>query len=372
VCQAFGARRLEQAVEEHLLECLSPLGVEAMAEAAKLYTQANDAERERWTQQVERARYEVDLARRQYDAVDPDNRLVARELERRFESALKALADVEAEANDKLQALQEPLSQAEQEQLRRYARDLQTLWRAPTTRAQDRKRIARCLIDSVVVAAPRGNPTLNAEVYWQGGDITQIELPRGKSGVHRYVADAELVELVRTLACEFSDDQIARVLRRKRLCTPKGLAFMPYHVTNLRRQYDIVAGPRVPRKGKDVYTAEEAAELFGVSRCTVIRWVEVGLLRGSQLTPGAPWRILVTDADVERLSPTEVGEGWATLKRAAAALEVSQQTVLQKLKRGELEGVRVQNGRRSSWRIRLPQATYDDQPSLFATSQSEV
>ena len=89
VCQSFGARRLEKAVEGLLLDCLSPLGVEAMLEAAKVYIEDNELERTRWKQSIERADYEMNLARRQYDAMDPENRLVARELERRYEKVLR-------------------------------------------------------------------------------------------------------------------------------------------------------------------------------------------------------------------------------------------------------------------------------------------
>ena len=118
-------------------------------------------------------------------------------------------------------------------------------------------------------------------------------------------------------------------------------------------------------RGKDVYTAQQAAERLDVDRSTVIRWVEVGLLRGSQLTDGAPWRIQVTKDDINRLKPTEVGKGWLPLKGAALALGVSQQTVLQKLNSGQLEGVRVRVGRRSGWRIRISTATYSNQLTLF-------
>jgi len=89
------------------------------------------------------------------------------------------------------------------------------------------------------------------------------------------------------------------------------------------------------------------------------------LLRGSQITKGAPWRVQVTPEDIKRLKATDIPEDWLTLKGAAAALGVSQQAVLQKLNRGELEGVRVKVGRRSGWRIQVPVTTYEDQKTLF-------
>lgn len=365
VCQAFGAWKLEQAFEKILLECLSPLGMEAMIEAAKVYAQDNEAHQRQWEQRVERARYEVDLARRQYDAVDPENRLVARELERRFEKALKTLEATESEARTHLGALEEALSGNEEQLLRRHAHNLSTLWNAPTTRPQDRKRIARCLIETVVVTVLPEGSVVKAQIYWKGGEVTVFEVPKGKSGVHRYVSDPELVELVRLLAREFSDQQIARILYRKGLRTPKGLSFATYHVANLRVNYSIPKGPRVPVRGNDVYSAEQAAELFGVNRSTVIRWVDVGLLRGSQLTSGAPWRIQVTEEDLNKLKPSQVADDWMTLKKAAFVLGVSQQTVLQKLKSGQLKGIRVRTGQRSAWRIHVPTDTYSNQQTLF-------
>jgi excisionase family DNA binding protein len=365
ICQAFGARRLEQAFEKVLLECLCPLGMEGMIEAAKLYAEDNEVQREYWEHRIERARYNVDLAQRQYDAVDPDNRLVVRELERRFEKALRELEATKVEVQAHLKVLNKALSGCEEQRLRKYSHDLSGLWNAPTTRAQDRKRIVRCLIENVVVTVCVEESMVKAKVHWKGGEVSLIEVPRGKSGVNRYVSDPELVELVRILAQEFSDEQIARILYRKGLKAPKGLSFASYHVANVRYRYNIAKGPRVPVRGKDVYTAEEAAELFEVSRSTVIRWVEVGLLRGSQLTSGAPWRIRVTEEYLNKLKPGDVGEDWLPLKGAALALGVSQQSILQKLKSGQLNGVRVRTGRRSAWRIRVPAGTYGNQSSLF-------
>ncbi len=114
-----------------------------------------------------------------------------------------------------------------------------------------------------------------------------------------------------------------------------------------------------------------AAELLGVDRATVIRWVETGLLKGAQFTTAAPWRIRVSTDDIERLMPSEDPDGGLSLKKAALVLGMSQQGVLQKLNRGELDGVRVRRGRRTSWRIRLPATTYDQQPTLFGPSGAE-
>lgn len=365
ICQSFGAMRLERAVQKLLLEALEPVGMEAMIEATRTHDQESQAQRSHWEHKVERARYEVDLARRQYDVVDPANRLVARELERRWDEALSQLRAIEAHAGQQIRALQRPLSPQEQQQLRRYGENVTSLWEAPCTRPQDRKRIARCLIENVVVTVPRNDGMLKAEVHWVGGEVTTVEVLKGRSGVTRYATDTEVVELVRMLAQEFADDQIARILSRKRLKTAKGLPFTAHRVNNLRCSHGIDGTTRATLAGPDVYTVQRAAEILEVDRGTVVRWIEAGLLQGTQLTPAAPWRVRVTDEDHRRLTTADAPEGWLPLKGAARALGVSQQTVLQRLNAGKLQGVRVRVGGRSGWRIRVPATTCSDQQPLF-------
>jgi excisionase family DNA binding protein len=347
------------------LAALEPLGVEAMIEASALHTEMREQKREHGRQQVERARYEVDLARRQYDAVDPAHRLVARELERRWETALGNLQKIEAKAENQLKALETALTAQEQQRLRQLAQDLSSLWHAPTTRVQDKKRIARCLIEQVVVTVPEDGPNLQAKLHWVGGEVTPIEVAKGKTGVHRYATDPELVDLLRTLAEEFSDEQIARILHRKKYKTSKGLPFTAGRVTNLRSHYGMAGRTRGKLDRENVYTVQQAAAVLGVSRDTVVAWIEMGLLRAAQVTSGAPWRVEVTEADRRRLSAADAPEGRLPLKGAAQVLGVSQQTVLQRLKSGPLEGVRVHVGARTAWRIHVKSEAYNDQPALF-------
>jgi excisionase family DNA binding protein len=364
-CQSFGAIRLERAVEKLLLEALEPLGMEAMIEAADGYLRAGRSPLKQLHQKQERTRYEVDLAVRQYEAVDPANRLVARELERRWEKALAEQQVAEREVEQQLQALETPLTSQQQQQLRDWSQNLTGLWHAPATRVQDKKRILRCLIEQVVVRVSQEAANLQAEVHWVGGEVTPVEVPKGKSGVHRWVSDPELIELVRKLAGEFSDDQIARILSRKKLRTCKGLPFTATRVTRFRYHHGIEGRRRARLEKEDVYTVEQAASILEISRDTVIRWIELGLLEATQLIEGAPWRVQVSEADRARLKATDAPKGWLPLKGAARALGVSQQTVLHRLKSGQLEGVRVQQGARSAWRIRVPSTTYENRPNLF-------
>jgi hypothetical protein len=343
-----------------------------MIRAAEADVEAKLLEQSHWRQRIERAEYEAELRRRQYHGVDPENRLVARELERRLERALGELEAVRDESEARLAALPAGLSEDEAVRLRALAYDLPRLWRAPSTRPQDRKRIVRCLIDNVVVSMPEGGSTLEVKAHWNGGEVTTLSVKRGRTGGHRWAAGPELIELIRDLAQEFSDVQIARILHRRRLRTPKGLTFTASRVAGLRKSHGIPYGPTLPRGGDDLYTAQQAGEILGVDRSTVIRWAEVGLLRGGQSSTAAPWRIHITKEDIRRLKAADAPEGWLTLKAAALELGVSQQTILQKLKSGQLEGVRVRTGRRSSWRIRIDSTPSRDQPTLFEGFVDEV
>ena len=183
--------------------------------------------------------------------------------------------------------------------------------------------------------------------------------------MHRYVTDPEVVQLVRVLAPEFADDQVARILHRKRLRSSTPLPFNAQRVTNIRYRYDIPGHTRAKLDERSAYTVEQAAELLGVSRPTVQAWIAMGLLRGTQRTVGAPWRVQITQADRRRLNAGDAPQGWVALKGAASALRISQQTVLNKLKSGELEGVRVRVGARTAWRIHVDSTSYDNQVGLF-------
>ena len=184
--------------------------------------------------------------------------------------------------------------------------------------------------------------------------------------MHRYVTEQDIVNMVGELAKEFSDVEIARILHCKGLRTSKGNSFTRLRIACLRRTYGIEKGPPLPKGGEDIYSSQQAADLLGVCHSTVIRWVEAGLLRGTQKTKGASWRIQLTEQDRERLTTTDAPSDWLTLKAAALRLGVSQQTVLQRLKDGQIEGVRVRTGRKVNWRIHLTAGSYDAQSSLFS------
>ena len=171
--------------------------------------------------------------------------------------------------------------------------------------------------------------------------------------------------MVRKLAAELSDGQIACVLSHKGFKTPTGLPYTSSRVAGLRFRNDIEKGPRLPASGDDIYTPQQAAKILGVTHTTVVRWVELGLLKGEQLTEGAPWRVRINDADRARLVADQAPADWVSIKTAASMMKVSGQTILNKLKTGELEGLAVRNGQHRVWKIQVPTQRCESQQSLF-------
>ncbi|HEU4905376.1 MAG TPA: recombinase family protein [Solirubrobacterales bacterium] len=356
-CQSLGGGRLDKAVAEAFLEAVTPAGIEATAGAIR---ELEDQHAERLAGQrlaLERAEYEAERARRQFDACEPEHRLVARNLEQDLE---QALGSVERERG-KLAALEQarpaPLTDEEREGLAQLARELPRLWEASTTTARDRKELLRALIAEVVVTCHSEERRADVEVAWEGGARTELSVKLNARGPERRKLSEDSIELIGRLAQHQADWQIAAILNRQGRRTGTGLPFTQARVRSARQRAGISAAP-APDPDSDVVTIEEAANQLEVSTATIRRWLADGLLPAEQVTPGAPWRIRLTD-DVRRRFVPEVPEGFVPLAEAARQLGCARQTVLHKVQRGELKSVQVTKGRRKGLRIEVPGASLD-------------
>lgn len=352
-CQSLGGLRLDQAVAAAFLEAATPAGARACAEAVAELERQHEERLEGQRLALERAEFEAERARRQFDACEPEHRLVARTLERALE---QALAEAERERRA-LRALEQtrpaPLTVEEREALGRLARDLPRLWRAESTTDRDRKELLRTLVAEVVVTVSEPEGSAQAELVWEGGARTQLEVRLNRRGPERHRTAEETVELVRRLARHHPDRQIAAILAKQGRRTGTGLQFTESRVRHVRQQAGIPAAPP-PEPGGEVITIAEAAVELEVSTATVRRWLHEGLIPGEQTTPHAPWRVRLTD-EVRRRFVPEVPEGFVALDQAARRLGVARQTVLHKVQRGELAAVHVTKGRRGGLRIQVPE-----------------
>jgi hypothetical protein len=282
-----GGKRVEAAVVEAFLEVTAGAGEEAAALADEHLRGEIAAAERTWQLQIEKAEYEARRAERQYASVEPENRTVARELERRWEQRLVDLEAVRAKAAGVIER-QRPLSEAELVRARELGRNLDALWEAETTTVKDRKRLLRCLIEEVQLRS--GKNRYHALIAWKGGSTTEREVVRFAPGGHVKATPLETVALVRELAREFDDSQIARILNRQGRRSGRDLAFTKESVTSLRGKNRIPIAPKPePRDEREgPFTLDDAGRELGVTTATVQRWLKEGLLVGQQSVPGAP------------------------------------------------------------------------------------
>jgi hypothetical protein len=364
-CIRVGGVKIDEAVASALLQALTPAGVKAALAAAEALEQDHDAALQQWRLQVERARYEAERAERRYRQVEPEHRLVARGLERDWERALGALAEAEAELALREQQRPRALTQDERERLLALGSDLGRVWSAPTTTDRDRKQLLRTLIEEVIVDVNREQRRATLTLRWQGGALTELAVPLARQQP-RIRTDEDTIALLERLAAHYDDATIAGILNRQGRRSARGERFTQIIVGSLRRHRGIPAHkpPAEPPDG-ELLTVGKAAEQLGVAASTLHRWLQAGFIAGEQDTPGAPWRIRVND-QLHALFVEDPPPGYVPILDAMRILGVTRQTVLQRVKRGELDAIHVRNGRRKGLRILVPQA----ECALFDTTTS--
>ena len=228
--------------------------------------------------------------------------------------------------------------------------------RRPPPTDKDRKQLLRSLLEEVNIAVHRDHTDAHAELLlrWKGGAVTDLSVPIKRKPINRLRTDEDTVDLVRRLAAHYPDAVIAPILNRQGRRTARGLSFTAGRVQSLRHNYEIPCHTPTddPKEGEPL-TVADAAEQLGLAASTLHRWLADGFITGEQLTPGAPWRIRLTD-DIRALFVDDAPDGWLAMLEATLAYGVSRQTIMQRVKRGELKAVHVRTGRRKGLRIEPP------------------
>jgi DNA invertase Pin-like site-specific DNA recombinase len=292
-CISFGGMRVDRVVGDELIERLQPLGVEAAL--AALETRQHEAtEKQRQIElALEQARYEVTRARRQYDAVDPDNRLVAAELEQRWNERLQAAQTLGQAREAAMAHPQLPFTPLERQALLDLGADIKRAWHSPGATPQTRKRILRTVIDEIVVSVD--GDVISMVIRWQGGDHTPLRVRKNPVGQHRWSTGEDMVELITGLARQMPDRAIASLLNRAGKKTSKGLNWNRSHVCVWRNHRRIAPYREGERAERGEGTLDEAASTLNISPATVRRLISDGTLPARQACKGAPWIILVSD-----------------------------------------------------------------------------
>jgi len=362
ICQSVGGRRIDQAVSDTFLEAVSPASLNVHLKALRQIQHQQDIALEQLQLQLERTQYEAERAFRQFDAVEPENRLVARTLERQWNNSLKRVEELKARIAERKKIFKDRLSKIEEQEVHRLAHNLPAIWNATTTTDKDRKMLLRAAIQEVQLTKQDRDVTV--KILWIGGAVTDkiVHLPKIRS--KRYTS-LNLVESVRQLAKKFTDEQIARILIRQGRKTATGLPFNSHRVANLRWNYSIPRYKKPEGEQLKTYTAQQAAKVLRVSIPTIHNWLNAGFIKGEQIVEGAPWEILLTDDDIKRLTAQDAPEGWLPLQLAAKELGISKQTVLNWVQSKKLEYIYVTKGKKKGLRINTISTAYRKQFRIF-------
>ena len=304
-CQEVRALGVDGEVERLALAALAPDRIAlAVAALGELEEEARLLERQ-WSLKRERTRYEAERARRQYDAVEPENRLVARSLERAWEDRLRQVEQIEAEYAGWRRAQPLSLTDADRAQILSLGEDLPRLWNAATTTAAERKQMLRLLLKEVVLDQRRERGQVWIRIVWQTGATSEHRIQRCVHAYTDYAALERLQARVRELnAAQKMDGEIATILNAEGLVSARGRPFSGAEIHLLRKRWGI---PTVKINGKEAnpqrwpdgtYSVQGAAKVLTITAQTVFKWLQRGRLTGQQLAKGMPWKIILFDEQI--------------------------------------------------------------------------
>ncbi len=295
-CLGFGGASVDRRLSHELLKVISPFGVEASLKALEELSAGDVAQRAALSSKLEQLEYEAKKAFEQYDAVDARNRLVAGELERRWNEKLEEIETTKQRLSS-LNGKRHALSSDEEARIRFMGENFAEVWQSNRCPATLQKMIFRTAIEEIIVRADAENKTLQFIIHWNGGTHTPLEMERPRSATET-ATPMEDVEIIRRMAVRHGDDQIASVLNRLGHSTGKGKRWNQNRVATVRRNYSI-SGQRRALPDPERVSLSEAARLCGVSHRTIERLVEAGLLKREQTVPRAPWEIRRADLNAE-------------------------------------------------------------------------
>jgi DNA invertase Pin-like site-specific DNA recombinase len=310
-CQTMRGDGIDQAVATCFLEAIQPAHLAvSLATLDQLEARAQQLDRQ-WQLRLERAQYEADLARRRYVAVDPDNRLVARSLERDWNEKLRAVEQLQRE----YLALPKPtallITPEERQRILRLAQNVPAVWQAPTTTQAERKQLVRYLIKDVTLT--KRERVIEVRIRWRTEALTEVTVPRPKVVADARRTEAQVVARVRELAPTHTATQIALLLNEEGLHPGLGGSFTASKIDWIRAAYDIPLDcPEGPgfcpsgQRGDGRYSALAAAELLNVNVSTIADWCNSGRLESVRAgTHGPRWITLTPEIIAELRKPVQ-------------------------------------------------------------------
>ena len=296
-CLGFGGPRIDAAIAEEILRVVEPMAIEAALEAERRYME-NQVERQRMAElELQQARYEASLAERRYAACDPDNRLIAAQLEKSWEAALQRVAACEA----RLEAVRTPDPTAVAPDFAGLADDLETAWNAPGVSMRARQRLLRALVTDIIADVDEAAREVILTIHWRGGQHSQLRVRKPQSGEHGCRTPQAALAVMRSMASRWSDEDIAASLNRMGMPTGQGKTWTAHRVSSVRRVNGIHAY-RSAEKNGEWLTMSEAASKLGVTHHRIRRLIKDRVLPAEQVVPGAPYQIRACDLEDQRVT----------------------------------------------------------------------
>src|SRR6266851_3152241 len=296
-CIAFGGLRVDAAVANEVLKAVSGNAIDAALAAAEQMQQQRQELRRTIALEIEQARYEARLAARRYEAVDPDQRLVAAELEVRWNAALQKTQELEnklSEFDDEIKSMSAP----SKEVLLSLAQDLPAIWNSPSTDMRLKQRLVRILIEEIIADVDEKSSEIVLVIHWAGGRHSELRVKKNETGKHRRCTNLDAIAVIRQMADRFSDEQIAATLNRLGLRTGAGNTWNEARV-RFARQYHQLPTFDPSHPGNNSLTLREAAQRLNVGLTVVRRMIAEKKLPGSQVVACAPWQIPAEALDSE-------------------------------------------------------------------------
>ncbi len=308
-CISFGGLRSDQAVANEVLHAISGNAIEAALDAAAQMHQQRQDQRRSLELEVEQARYEARLASRRYESVDPDNRLVAAELEARWNDALRKFEGLEIKLHE-FDSFITSAAMPDKEILLSLVQDLPAVWHAPSSDMRLKQRIVRILIREIVADVDENSNEIVLVIHWAGGRHSELRVKKNATGRHSHCTSMEAIEVIRQMAGKFPDEQIAATLNRLGFSTGAGKTWNEQRVYSARH-YNELPAYNPNQTNQDILTMEEAAQRLGVSTTTVRRLIEQKKLAATQVVPCAPWQIAIAalDAAAVRTAVNKIKNG---------------------------------------------------------------
>ena len=303
-CMTFGGPRIDAAIAKELLRAVEPMAIDAAFEAERMHREQQEDRQHVRDLEMQQARYEASLAERRYAACDPDNRLIAAQLEKNWEAALRRVQELET----RLPAEKRSDIKVDPSAFTNLADNLSMAWNAPGVTMRARQQLLRTLITDIIVDVDDKARDVVLTIHWRGGQHSELRVRTPRTGEHGCATTEDALAVMRSMAGRWSDEHIAASLNRMGLPTGQGKTWTAHRVASVRRVRAIHAH-RSAEKDGEWLTMTEAAKALGVTNHAIRRLIKTGDLSAVQVVPGAPYQIRAADLASEPVTTAMARKG---------------------------------------------------------------